>query len=221
MACFLLINKAYKENIMIIKTVPVCGIIETNAYFYIDEKSKHGFLIDAGAEADKLLRIIKDNDWIIEKILITHGHFDHIGAVEKISKTLQIPYLAHDNAREYLPNPTYNLSAFWDDDIVLNEAEYFADGAEIALAAAPDIKLKVIHTPGHTQDSVIFYNAADNVAFVGDTIFKYGMGRTDFPGGDLKQLLGSIKDKIFTLPAATELYSGHSEPTTVAAEQHG
>lgn len=204
---------------MIIKTVPVRGIIETNAYFYIDEATKHGFLIDAGAEAEKLLQIIKDNAWTIEKILITHGHFDHIGAVEQISKTLNIPYLAHRNSQMYLTDPTYNLSTFFGKDIVLHNAEYFDDEAEITLAAAPDNKLKVIHTPGHTKDGVTYYDAANAVAFVGDTIFKHSRGRTDIPGGDEKQLLQSIKNKIFTLPDETTLYSGHTVSTTVKSEK--
>ena len=204
---------------MIVKQVPVRDIIETNAYFYIDEKSKHGFLIDPGAEAEKLLKIIKDNGWTIEKLLITHGHFDHIGAVEKIAQTLHIPYLAHENGREYLPNPTYNLSAFFGDDIVLNNAEYLQDGAEITLDAAPNVKLKVIHTPGHTQDGVVYYDESNSLAFVGDTIFKHGIGRTDIPGGDYNQLQQSICNKIFTFLNNTILYSGHSEPTTVSAEK--
>ncbi len=204
---------------MIVKQVPVRDIIETNAYFYIDEKSKHGFLIDAGAEAEKLLKIIRDNGWTIEKLLITHGHFDHIGAVEKIAKTLNIPYLAHENGREYLPNPTYNLSAFFGNDIVLNNAEYLQDGAEITLDAAPNVKLKVIHTPGHTQDGVVYYDESNSLAFVGDTIFKRGIGRTDIPGGDYNQLQQSICNKIFTFLNDTILYSGHSEPTTVSAEK--
>ncbi len=204
---------------MIVKQVPVQGIIRTNSYFYIDEKSKHGFLIDPGAEAEKLLKTIKDNDWTIEKILITHGHFDHIGAVERIAKTLNIPYFAHENGREYLPNPTYNLSAFFGDDIVLNNAQYLADNAEITLEADPTVKLRVIHTPGHTQDGVVYYDAANSLAFVGDTIFKNGIGRTDIPGGDYNQLIFSICNKIFTFPNHTILYSGHSEPTTVNAEK--
>ena len=204
---------------MIVKQVPVRDIIETNTYFYIDEKSKHGFLIDPGAEAEKLLKIIKDNGWTIEKLLITHGHFDHIGAVEKIAQTLNIPYLAHENGREYLPNPTYNLSAFFGDDIVLNNAEYLQDGAEITLDAAPNVKLKVIHTPGHTQDGVVYYDESNSLAFVGDTIFKHGIGRTDIPGGDYNQLQQSICNKIFTFLNNTILYSGHSEPTTVSAEK--
>lgn len=204
---------------MIVKQVPVAGMIETNSYFYIDEASKHGFLIDAGAEADKLLHLIEENNWIIEKILITHGHFDHIGAVEEISKSLNIPYLAHQNSTQYLPNPAFNLSAFFGSDIVLDNAQCFADDAIITLEAAPQVVLKAIHTPGHTQDAVMYYDAANALAFVGDTVFLGSVGRTDIPGGNFEQLMQTIENKIFTLPDNTVLYSGHTPPTTVKEEK--
>ncbi len=204
---------------MIVDTLPVSDAILTNAYFYIDEQTKHGFLIDPGAEADKILKKIKDNQWVIEKILITHGHFDHIGAVQKIHQELKIPYLAHQNGKDYLPNVSYNLSSYFGTEIKLNDAEYLTEGDEITLQANPDIKLKVIYTPGHTQDSVIYYDVNNNTAFVGDTIFKNSVGRTDLPGGNTQQLYQSIENKIFTLPDETILYSGHSEPTTVKDEK--
>lgn len=204
---------------MIIDAMPVNDAILTNAYFYIDEQTKHGFLIDPGAEADRILQKIKDNKWVIEKILITHGHFDHIGAVQKIHQELKIPYLAHQNGKDYLPNVNYNLSAFFGKSIILDKAEYLQEGDEVSLEANPDIKLKVIYTPGHTQDSVIYYDVNNNIAFVGDTIFKNSVGRTDLPGGNTQQLYKSIDEKIFTLPDETVLYSGHSEPTTVREEK--
>ena len=204
---------------MIVDAVPVSDFIQTNAYFYIDEQTKHGFLIDPGAEAEKLLQIIRKNDWIIEKILITHGHFDHIGGVEKIHRELNIPYFTHKNGQKYLTDGNYNLSAFFINEIILNEAQYLDEGDEIVLEADPKVKLRVIYTPGHTQDAVIYYDADNKLAFVGDTIFKNSVGRTDIPGGDEKQLYKSIREKIFTLPDDTVLYSGHSEPTTVGAEK--
>ena len=204
---------------MIIKQIPVLGVIETNAYFYIDEASKHGFLIDPGAEAEKLLQTIKENDWIIEKILITHGHFDHIGAVAELAAKLSVPYFAHQNGKKYLTDAMNNLSAYMAEPLELIKAEYFADNAEFLISANPLLKLKAIHTPGHTQDAVIYYDAENHLAFVGDTIFKNSIGATHFPGGDLEQLLQSIKKNILTLPDNTVLYSGHSEPTTVKAEK--
>lgn len=204
---------------MQIHTLPVSDGIETNAYFYIDEKSNHGFLIDPGAEADKLISFIKKNNWVIEKILITHGHFDHIGAVETVHKELNIPYYIHQNGKEYLSNPALNLSSYFGAPITLNNAQFLTENDIISLDSNPEIKLKVIHTPGHTQDSVLFYDEQNNLAFVGDTIFKASIGRTDFPGGNGQQLKKSIETKVFTLPEQTALYSGHSDPTTVAAEQ--
>ncbi len=204
---------------MIVDAVPVSDFIQTNAYFYIDEQTKHGFLIDPGAEAEKLLNIINQNGWIIEKILITHGHFDHIGGVEKIHQKLNIPYYAHKNGKTYLTDASYNLSAFFMNEIKLNNAQYLDEGQDIVLEANPSVKLRVIYTPGHTQDAVIYYDADNKTAFVGDTIFKNSVGRTDIPGGNERQLYQSIREKIFTLPDDTVLYSGHSAPTTVGAEK--
>lgn len=208
-----------KGHKMIVKQVPLCEILTTNAYFYIDENTKHGFLVDPAAEPEKLLQIIKENGWTIEKILITHGHFDHIGAVEKLAQELNVPYYIHNNGKQYLINPQMNLSSFFEQNITLNNAEYLQDGDEIPLNSAPDIKLKVIYTPGHTSDSVIYYDQDNNVAFVGDTIFKDSEGRTDLPGGNHFQLYDSIKNRIMTLPDDTILYSGHTEKTSVQHEK--
>ena len=204
---------------MIVKQVPLCEILTTNAYFYIDEKTKHGFLVDPAAESEKLLQIIKDNGWTIEKILITHGHFDHIGAVEKLAKELNVPYYIHADGKQYLIDPQMNLSSFFEQNISLSGAKYLQDGDEITLSTAPDIKLKVIHTPGHTADSVIYYDENNDLAFVGDTIFKDSEGRTDLPGGNHFQLYDSIKNKVMTLPDDTTLYSGHTEKTSVQHEK--
>ena len=204
---------------MIVKQVPLCEILTTYAYFYIDESSKRGFLIDPAAESEKLLQIIKENGWIIEKILITHGHFDHIGAVERLAKELNIPYYIHTNGKQYLIDPQMNLSSFFEKNIRLSDAQYLKDNDEINLTSSPDIKLKVIYTPGHTADSVIYYDENNNLAFVGDTIFKNSEGRTDLPGGNTSQLYNSIKNKIITLPDNTTLYSGHTEKTTVHNEK--
>lgn len=204
---------------MIVKQVPVADIIETNVYFYIDEKTKHGFLIDPAAQADVLLHLIEENGWTIEKLLITHGHFDHIGAVEAIHRRLNIPYTAHQKGREYLTDGSLNLGDYCGRTFNLTEAEYVNDGDEIMLEADPSVKLTVIHTPGHTPDSVLYYDAANKTAFVGDTIFKDSMGATHFPGGDFAQLQQSIRQKVLTLPDDTVLYSGHSGPTTVGYEK--
>lgn len=198
--------------------VPVKGYFEENCFFYVDDATKHGFVIDPGAQGEKLLELIEQNGWTIEKILLTHGHFDHTGAVDELREVLNIPVFAYSRADEYLLDARKNLSALCGSEIIVRDAEYLDDGDTIRLAANPDFALKVIYVPGHTTDSVIFYSEADQVAFVGDTIFKGSIGNYTYPGGNLEDLQRSIIERIFTLPDDTILCSGHSEQTTVGAE---
>ena len=202
-----------------IAEVPVKGYFEENCFFYIDDRTKHGFIIDPGAQADRLLDLIGEKGWTIEKILLTHGHFDHMGAVDEIQDALGIPVYAHLRSDEYLLDARKNLSALCGPPIIVRDAEYLDDGDVVSLNADPDVALKVIYVPGHTTDSVMFYSEADHVAFVGDTIFKGSIGNYQYPGGNADDLQRSIIRQIFTLPDQTILCSGHSERTTVGAEK--
>ena len=198
-------------------TVPVKGYFEENCYFYVNDSTRHGFIIDPGAQADKLLDIIRDNGLVIEKILLTHGHFDHFGAVEELREKLNCPVLAHEKADLFLLDPLMNLSRQCVGDMIIRDTVKFKDGDTIALDEAHS--LRVIYTPGHTPDSVLLYNEKERIAFVGDTIFKESIGNYTFPGGNKDLLIQSIMERLFTLPDDTVLYSGHSEPTTVGAEK--
>ena len=202
-----------------IAEVPVKGYFEENCFFYIDDRTKHGFVIDPGAQAGRLLELIREKGWTIEKILLTHGHFDHMGAVDEIRDALGIPVYAHLRSDEYLLDARKNLSALCGSPIIVRDAEYLDDGDVVSLNDDPDFALKVIYVPGHTTDSVMFYSEADHVAFVGDTIFKGSIGNYQYPGGNADDLQRSIIRQIFTLPDQTVLCSGHSEQTTVGAEK--
>ena len=204
---------------MILQTM-VRGIFETNAYFYIDDKTRHGFLIDPGAQADKLLKIIDEHDFTIEKILLTHGHFDHIGAIPELQDKLKIEVCMQRNGRDYTENPVWNLSAYFGLDMTLDDVTYLDDFSEITLSANKNFGVKLIPLAGHTTDGAVYYNAKDSVAFVGDSIFLNSFGRTDFPGGDELALYKNLKEKLLTLPDATILLSGHSARTTVANEKN-
>lgn len=199
--------------------VSVSSFLEENCYFYIDEATNSGFMIDPGAEAERLLAIVRKNSWKIEKILLTHGHFDHFGAADKLSKELSAPVYSHESSASFLLDPELNLSARFAEPITLSGARYFSDGDLISLSASPEHALRVIHTPGHSPDSVLFYSESEGLAFAGDTIFKQKIGNYDFPGGSMMQLIQSIRSKVLTLPGETVLYSGHTEETTVAAEK--
>ena len=202
-----------------IRRIVVKDVFAVNCYFYIDDETRHGFLIDPGAQASCILQKIEDNGWTIERILLTHGHFDHTGAVSEIAQTLGIPYSIHRDGEKYLTDTRWNLSAYCGRNVYLDGAEYFDDGDIIRLKANPSFALKVIHTPGHTPDSVIFYSLQDEVAFVGDTIFRDCPGSTQYIGGNEVQLYNSIYKRILTLPDDTVLYSGHTEPTTIGQER--
>jgi len=202
-----------------IAQVPVIAHFVENCFFYVDDTSKHGFIIDPGAQAEKLLGMIREKGWIIEKILLTHGHFDHIGAVNEIRSALQIPVLAYKSDDDYLRDPEWNLSPSFGLSIIIENTESIEDGQIIRLDSDPAFSLKVIYTPGHTTDSVIYYSERDRAAFVGDTIFKDSIGNYQLPGGNFAAIQKSIMERVFSLPDDTVLYSGHTEQTTVGTEK--
>ena len=191
---------------------------DVNCFFYIDDSTKHGYIIDPGAEEEKLVELIREKGWIIEKILLTHGHFDHIEAAEAVKEATGAPILAHRNADRYLLDPEMNLSTRWGIRTTAHADQYFDDGDVITLADGA-LPLKVIWTPGHTSDAVVFYTEKDRAAFAGDTIFKGSIGNYTFPGGEYDTLVKSITERIFTLPGDTVIYSGHTDETTVETEK--
>lgn len=202
-----------------VRCVPVKGYFEENCFFYIYDATSHGFLIDPGAEGGRLLSLIRREGWGIEAILLTHGHFDHTGAVDELREALHVPVYAHEDADRYLLDPRMNLSAFCVGNWTVRNVKYLHEGDTVSLAANPTFSLKVIHTPGHTTDSVVYFSEKNRIAFVGDTIFKGSIGNFQYPGGDRQAIVRSITEKILTLPGDTVLYSGHSEETTISMEK--
>lgn len=202
-----------------IKELTVQGVYAENCYFYIDKVSNAGFIIDPGAQAGVILDVVRRNRWKIEKILLTHGHFDHTGAAELLREKLTAPiYIYPDDAR-YLTDPYLNLSAGSGHPFTVPHYEELYNGELIRLKENSGFYLKVIHTPGHTPGSVTYYSEAENAAFVGDTLYDHGPGLTQFPGGDQRKLEDSIVNKILALPDDTLLLSGHSSPITVGQEK--
>ena len=197
----------------------VRGVFATNSYFYIDDATRHGFLIDPGAQADELLKIIERNKFTIEKILLTHGHFDHIGAVEELQRRLNVEVCMQKNGGDYVKNPVWNLSAYFGLNMTLDDVTYLEDFSEITLSVDKNFGLKLIPLAGHTTDGAVYYSAKDSAAFVGDSIFLNSFGRTDFPGGDELTLYRNLKTHLLTLPDETILLSGHSDATTVGNER--
>ncbi|MBO4422122.1 MAG: MBL fold metallo-hydrolase [Clostridia bacterium] len=195
------------------------GPYDVNGYFYIDEKSGRGFLLDPGFEGKRLYEMIKENGWVIEKILITHGHFDHISGIKELKDRIGVPVFIHENGERFLSDPYFNLSGSSGTGKISMTADgYFREG-DVIKTEDGALRLKVIHTPGHTLDSCVFLSETEPLAFTGDTIFKGTYGNYLFPTGDHALLIKTIREKVLTLPDDTVLYSGHTEETTVRAEK--
>lgn len=201
---------------MILKVFSV-GLIGTNCYICGDEESKKGVIIDPGADAEFIISELKKENLDIEYILITHGHFDHIGALEKVKEFTGAKVLIHEEGVAYLEDAYLNLSkAFFDKEFVKSADGTLRDGDMIEVG---NLSFRVIHTPGHTSDGVNYYEEKNGILFSGDNLFRTSIGRTDFPGGDMHLLVSSIKEKLLSLPEDVVVYPGHGEPTSIGYEK--
>jgi len=194
----------------------VTGMLNVNTYIVVDEDSQKAIIIDPGGDEDVIIKTIRDLDVDAEAIIATHLHFDHIAGVKALKEELNIVFLYHP--LEELVDQTGHVwlarMLGYKNFETPKADKYLKEDEELKLGAS---KLKIILTPGHTPGSICLLG--DKIAFVGDLIFREGVGRTDFPGGDWDTLVKSIKSKIYTLPDDTVLYTGHGPETTVGHEK--
>lgn len=203
--------------------------MDQNVYIYFDENTKEGVIIDPGAQAQAISKIIDDNGINVKAILLTHGHSDHIGAVEELKEKYNVPVGAHKWEIPVLRDEGANLSLMLTSkSTVIVPDLAFEDGDEFKFN---NCTLKVIHTPGHTQGGVCYYDAQNGVLFSGDTLFYASVGRTDFPNPPMEngmgypsyentsRLLSSIKNKLFVLPDETAVFPGHGGESKIGFEK--
>lgn len=200
----------------------VVGMVQTNCYIVINNETKECFIIDPGASGKQLAEKIKQDSLKPVAILLTHGHFDHAAAAEDLAKEFDIKIYAHEAEADTLKDPQKNVSWMvncrerYDADVFLKDEEV------IHLAG---FEIKVLHTPGHTEGGCCYYVPSEDVIFSGDTLFAQSVGRTDFPGGSMSQIVRSIQEKLMTLNDAGNLetdimvYPGHNDPTTIETER--
>lgn len=193
--------------------------IEENCYLVQDEETGQGLVIDPGNEGEKILSVVRENDMKVGTILLTHGHWDHIGAVEEVRQALGAEVYIHSQDAAMLTDNRQNLFAY------MSERYKLKAGAADRLLKEGDIitcgnfSFKVIHTPGHTPGGCCFYSEVAGVLFSGDSLFAEEIGRCDFPGGSMISLLDSLKEKILSLPESTRVYPGHGPATSVGWEK--
>ncbi len=188
------------------------GDLMTNCY--VIWKGKEAGIIDPGGPVSGIERFLMEHSFQLQWIINTHGHTDHIAGNAALHQKYGAPILIHAADREMLTSPTANLSAFMGRSTISPDADrLLAADDRIALG---DEFLQVIVTPGHTPGGISLYTPG--LAFVGDTLFFESIGRTDFPGGSHRQLLDSIRKRLFSLPAGTKVFPGHGEPTSIDYE---
>ena len=197
----------------------VLGEFETNCYIARSSDSAADCLIiDTGLDVPPLLKFLERGKLTPIAVILTHGHIDHIAGVETLRKKFpSILVYIHKLDAEMLTDAAANLSIMAGSSLTAGKADYLIDEGDIIEKA--DIKLRVIHTPGHTPGGICLYCEKDGIIFVGDTLFAGSIGRTDFPNGDMKQLLEGIKHKLLTLPEDTIAYPGHGPETTIGQEK--
>lgn len=193
------------------------GAFQENCYLYGCPQTREAVIIDPGDEAERILATIKELDLIPKYIINTHGHIDHICAIDAVSEVYPVPLAIHPAdvpmLTDELTASRFGLKAPLvkrKPDILLKEGDRFTFGS---------LSLEVIHTPGHSQGSVCLISSPFCV-FSGDTLFYRGIGRTDLPGGDYAQIVSSIQEKVYALDDDLVAFPGHGEPTTIIEEKH-
>lgn len=194
----------------------VTGVIQENCYLVYDEKDL--VIVDPGAEADKIKAAVKETGATPVAILLTHTHYDHIGAVDELRDFYQIPVYVSPLEADWLGDPQMNLSGLprHDDmpDVVVRPADELFELREYQLGG---LTFTVVPTPGHSIGSVSF--VFPEFVLSGDALFNGSVGRTDLPTGNLEQLLNGIRDQLFILPDDFPVYPGHGPATTILKEK--
>jgi glyoxylase-like metal-dependent hydrolase (beta-lactamase superfamily II) len=201
---------------MIHEILPV-GMLQCNCSIFGDEQTREAIVIDPGDNIDEVLVILARHKLKLKAIVITHAHIDHIGGAAKLKKATGAP--VHMNQKDQPLYDQLELQANWLGMRTPSTTEIDAnvrEGDSLSLGSA---QFQVLETPGHTQGSISVWIPAEKKLIAGDTLFRDSIGRTDLPGGDNRQILESIHDKLLKLPDDAVVVPGHGANTTIGRER--
>src|SRR5215469_15861676 len=201
---------------MIHEILPV-GLLECNCSIFGDEQTHEALVVDPGDEIDRILDILREHGLTVKAIVITHAHIDHIGGAEKLKQATGAPVYMNRNDAEL--QKMMDVQASWLGQEEPPAVEIDSDARDGDKLTVGDVDFHVLHTPGHTQGSVSLWIPSENKLVAGDTLFLGSIGRTDLPGGDGRQILRSIHEKLLPLPEETIVIPGHGAKTTIGREK--
>jgi glyoxylase-like metal-dependent hydrolase (beta-lactamase superfamily II) len=190
----------------------VVGPFASNCYIVGSESDNEGMIIDPGASTEQILSSIKELGLNIRLIVLTHGHMDHIGGVKGVKEATGAELAIHSDDARFLRR--LSLSTVYNLSFPPPPERLLKDGDSIDIGG---LHFTVLHTPGHSPGGICLLG--HGVLFSGDTLFNYGIGRTDFPGCSHNQLMDSISTKLMALPDDTVVYPGHGPDTTIGTER--
>lgn len=200
-----------------VAVIPVTGF-QQNCSIVYDDKAKRGAVVDPGGDVAMIMEAIAKIGLTVEKILLTHGHIDHAGGAaelaEKLGVTIEGPHVADKYLLDNLPQSgaRYGMT----EARAVTPDRWLADGDEVEVAG---FRFRIVHAPGHSPGSVVFFNAAHRFALMGDVLFQGSIGRTDLPGGSHETLLSSIREKVLPLGDDVVFLPGHGSASRIGDER--
>lgn len=193
------------------------GSYLSNCYIVGSNATKEAAIIDPGGSFDRIEKVLNELNLIPKIIILTHGHGDHIAAVNDFVEKYQTLVYVHKDEAEMLMDANLNLSRYvTGKNISITPDVLLNDGDIVNLG---DLNFEIIHTPGHTKGGICI--KIENIMFTGDTLFNKSIGRTDFEGGSFDEIINSITNKIFSYDENTVIYPGHNSPSTIKSEKIG
>lgn len=193
------------------------GPLAVNCYIVGDDKTREVLVIDPGGHARQIHEMVQNLRVRVTGIVLTHAHFDHVLGIEALKRATGAPLYVGADEKFMYEHMTEQGKTFGIAVPPLPDPEHWVNEGDVIRAG--NFELQVLNVPGHSPGSIALYNAENGVVFVGDVLMRGTIGRTDFEGGSMEELLRSIRTKLYTLPDATQVYSGHGPMTTIGEEK--